>query len=137
MPKTYFCTKIYNSETCGERDPKEFPTGRYSTCKRCRSKLNNDTIKLKKNTESESKADNIDPDMNFRYLIEDTIRRFPMIKGRTIEDSIHIVDTLCSDLITSNYDFMEKLKLSVQIEFKKMNDKISSLENELIEMKKI
>jgi hypothetical protein len=90
--KIHYCDKMVENKVCGEMNPVNFETGRYSTCKRCRIKMNNKNraIKNKKleNDIYETKANIIDPDVDIRYLIEETINNVNFIRKKSIINAI-------------------------------------------------
>ncbi len=98
MPKGYCCKRIVNGELCGETDPGKFSPGRYTACKACRNMASKQTISDKKVKVRDDIAQNLDPDENIRYLIEDTIKRVRLINGNknTVEEAINTVDEMNS-----------------------------------------
>ena len=90
--KEYFCNKMIDLKTCGETDPLKFEKGRYSTCKKCRVKLNSSYVANKKKSEEEQEykeiTDKVDPDYNIRYIVEETFLNTPLIRNKSIVNVI-------------------------------------------------
>jgi hypothetical protein len=47
MPKDFLCNKIIDGVVCNENNPENFEPGRYSTCKKCRVRINREGKALK------------------------------------------------------------------------------------------
>lgn len=135
MPKVYFCTKIKNFTTCGETNPENFPSGRYSTCKDCRNKYVRDYNKDKKDETNEEKSKQIESKNNIRYLIMDTIYNTPIINNKSIENKIRDIDDDISQVLETCSTDLEKFKKQVYIEFGSMMKRMSDLEKEVENLK--
>lgn len=130
MPKVYFCRQEINSEICGETNPENFEVGRYSSCRKCRAKYHERKRKTKKEEVIETSVEILDPLKNIRYVIEDTVRRIPLLEGQTIPDKILNIDADISELVIANselkekmnelFDYIKKLELEIQL-LKKIN----------------
>lgn len=133
--KVYFCTKTKDFKVCGENNPENFVIGRYSTCKECRNAYVREYNKEKKLNEAEEKNKEIDPSANIRYLILDTIKNAPMINGKSVDEKIRGNENDISEVLITNFDNMDKLKMEMFSEMKKMMTKISELEHEINKLK--
>jgi hypothetical protein len=129
MPKVYYCNKSIDGETCGETNQDNFETGRYSTCKKCRNKMNIEYHKSKKEEDKDNKNSMIDPDFSIRSLIEDTINKTPFINGISIKQKFNEVDdnnteTLiaCSNKIDFLLDKIEKMEKHIR----KLEDRLEN-----------
>lgn len=139
MPKTYFCKQIVNGDVCGENNAENFPPGRYSSCRECRNRIARANLSSKKDKENDTKVNNIDPDQNIRYLIEDTILRSPFIGGQTIVSVIKDINGMNSDnteSIGELREFNREIKdLIGQLKnASKLINKIHDLEARIIEL---
>ena len=133
MPKEYYCNKdIGGGETCCESNPENFEPGRYSTCRKCRTRINNENRnERKKKIEEEkvsTKIQEIDPDVNGRFLIEETLINAPLFRRKTIIKAIEdieqdITDVFddCNKNINGVKDDVEIIKENYRI-IKKDND---------------
>jgi hypothetical protein len=111
--KIHYCDKMVENKVCGEMNPTNFEAGRYSTCKRCRIKINNKnrTIKNKKleNDIYETKANIIDPDVDIRYLIEETINNVNFIRKKSIINAILDMEQDITDVLTGSDEKIDKI----------------------------
>jgi hypothetical protein len=112
MSKVYFCKQECNFQVCGETDPKNFESGRYSTCKSCRSKVKKEKRQVEKNKDSEEKMSAIDPSKNIRYIVEDTILRIPLLEGETIHEKIRNTEEDISELAVKNHNINTKIDMN-------------------------
>ena len=111
MSKTYYCTKmIDNSTICGERNIENFKPGRYNTCKSCRLKIMADYNKNKRDELREKKIQEIDPETNIRFVVEDTIKRVPLIEGKTIEENLNSLDEEIGEMSIKNCEYKERIE---------------------------
>ena len=134
-PKVYFCTKTKDFKFCGETDPEKFVQGRYSTCKECRNAYVREYNKEKKQSEAEEKNKEVDPSSNIRYLIVDTIKNAPIIEGYSVESKLRGNEDDISEVLCKNVKDLENLKKDMYEETRKMMNKITELENEIIKLK--
>lgn len=122
MPKTYFCKQYINGEACGESDPSKFIEGRYSTCRECRSRLQ----KKYTNKKIEEKVEQIDPKQQIRWLIEDTIKKSLLIRGKTIVDFIISNDEILSTSIVEAGELKDKISY-MELVIRQLQKEIVSL----------
>jgi hypothetical protein len=140
MPKEYCCNKLLESgAVCGERDSTKFSSGRYTTCRNCRLKSMSYYNKKKTSDRKDEKNTNIDPECNIRYLIEDTIKRIPLMNNYTIPERIESFEEEYTGFLSKQ----ERNNESIQSKFNLFEQKIASLEKyiekiekELSELKK-
>jgi lipopolysaccharide assembly outer membrane protein LptD (OstA) len=140
MPKEYCCNKLLESGTvCGERDSTKFSSGRYTTCRNCRLRFMTSYNKKKTSDKKEEKNTNIDPECNIRYLIEDTIKRIPLMNNYTIPERIESFEEEYTEFLSKH----ERRNGTIQSKFNLLEQKIESLEKyiekiekELSELKK-
>ncbi len=117
MTKEFYCNKLLpNREICGEKEVSNFEKGRYSTCKKCRTRLNSEYIKQKKDEDLKDKFKTIDSDNNIKCLIEDTINKYPIYSGCTIVQLFSDLQnytseelSFMSERIRENNDLIKKL----------------------------
>jgi hypothetical protein len=140
MPKEYCCNKILESgAVCGERDTTKFNVGRYTTCKNCRLKFMSNYNKSKSSGKKDEKNSIIDPEYNVRYLIEDTIKRIPLIERNTIPERIEIIEEEYIDSLTKQQIKNEQVQLKFLVLEQKINTLekyIEKIEKELSDLKK-
>ncbi len=116
MPKTYYCDKILdNGIICGERDTSKFIEGRYTTCRACRLNLMSKYNKSKTSKKQEEVSNKIDPDTSIRYLIEDTIKRIPLINKNTIPERIEGLEEDITDVFTKQWQYVEKNDTKIEV----------------------
>ena len=140
MPKEYCCNKLLESgAVCGERDTTKFSSGRYTTCRNCRLRSMANYNKKKTSDKKDEKNTNIDPECNIRYLIEDTIKRIPLMNSYTIPERIESIEEEYIDSFNKQKDKNE----SIQVKYNYLEQKVNSLEKyiekiekELLELKK-
>ena len=114
MPKEFICRQIKNGELCGETNPENFSSGRYTACKSCRSKMASKLINEKKIKDKDEKANRIDPDEDTRYLIEDTIKRIPLINNKTVQEAIRDIDEMNVNNVLQINDLNNLVKILMQ-----------------------
>jgi hypothetical protein len=109
MTKEYFCSKILSTGiTCGERDSSKFISGRYTTCKKCRLQKMSDYNKSKTSKKKDEESEKIDPDCNIRWIIEDTIKRIPLINRQTIPERIESSEEDITNILNLHHEYTEK-----------------------------
>jgi hypothetical protein len=95
MPKTYLCTKIFDGKECGETNPENFPSGRYSVCKKCKNKEMTEIRKKKKQDNVKERLKKIDPELDFKKLIENQ----PVFhKNKTVKEGMKILLSKINEL---------------------------------------
>ena len=127
MPKEFICRQIKNGELCGETNPENFSSGRYTACKSCRSKMASKLLNEKKIKDKDDKANFLDPDEDTRYLIEDTIKRIPLINNKTVQEAIRDIDEMNS-LNTSEIGDLNDLLKTLMQRIKVLEEKLHSLQ---------
>jgi hypothetical protein len=135
MPKVYFCTKVVDFKTCGETNPDNFPSGRYSTCKTCRNKNVRDYNKEKKILESEESNKKTDPSHNIRNLIIDTINYTPIVNGKSVYDKFQDIDYDVTDVLNKCTNDLDEYKKQMNKEFTKLMEEIKELKKEIFDLK--
>ncbi len=148
MTKIHYCKKILeNGTVCGEMDASKFESGRYSACKSCRNISTIACIKSKKEGIKVEKIKKIDPDVNLRWLIEDTIKNIPLLDGtRTIKDSILSLEEESSNMFNNNcyreeriFNILKQHELDMNFllgKIQKLESENKELKNEISELKK-
>jgi hypothetical protein len=91
MPKQHFCKKAENNIVCGEHNPENFEEGRYSICKKCRTKATYESVKKKRDKEKEIKVEEIKTEFNILDIAKDTFLKVPVKNGETIEQNLDSV----------------------------------------------
>jgi hypothetical protein len=140
MPKEYCCNKLLESGiVCGQRDQTKFSSGRYTTCRDCRLRFMSSYNKSKIQNKKEEKNSNIDPEFNIRYLIEDTIKRIPLMERNTIPERIECIEEEFIDSLSkqqSKNQFIESKFLLLEQKIDTLEKYIQKIEKELSELKK-
>lgn len=98
MSKKYFCENIIGLDVCGESDPINFSSGRYTRCKKCRNQDTRKRLQEKKELLADEtidkKVEELKDGRKIQLLIEDIIIGKPLMQGgMTISDWIHLLDT--------------------------------------------
>lgn len=140
MPKEYCCNKLLESGiVCGQRDQTKFSSGRYTTCRDCRLRFMSTYNKKKNSDKKDDKNISLDPDCNIRYLIEDTIKRIPLMNSYTIPERIESFEEEYTEFLSKQ----ERKNGLIQSKFLFLEQKIDTLEKyiekiekELSELKK-
>ena len=139
MPKTYCCDKILENGTiCGESDITKFMDGRYTTCKPCRYRLMSVYNKNKTTERKDKRIETIDPDAHLRFIIEDTLRRVPLIGRQSVIERIKNGEDDVSGFFENQYTTNDRVNLKLlQLEQKinTMQLYIDNLEKEVSDLK--
>lgn len=111
MPKTYYCNKLIDgSVVCGETNPENFTEGRYNTCRTCRLQMMSSYNKNRREEIREKKIRELDPSQDIRFVVEDTIKRIPLLDGKTISDKITNLEEDIGEVSIQSFEYNERLE---------------------------
>jgi hypothetical protein len=128
MPKVHFCKKLVNGNICGQRDPDNFESGRYSICKECKKKEIYAIQKSKREKEKLNEVISIDSVIKSSD-IKDTVLKVPLLNGETIKENFEGVIRSIDDLRIKHNESINIMNLNITIFQKQQNDLQTKYDN--------
>jgi cellulose biosynthesis protein BcsQ len=122
MPKQHFCKTISDTVICGERDPEKFEPGRYSICKKCRTKATNNVVKKRRELEKEVKLKEIKSNISISDIAKDTFLKIPVRNGETIEENFDSVIRSINQLQEDRTGDINLMNMNISLFQKKQNE---------------
>ena len=122
MPKQHFCKNIENNIICGEIEPEKFEKGRYSICKKCRTRTTYNIVKKKRETEKEVKLTEIKSNISITDIAKDTFLKVPVKNGETIEQNLDSVIRSLNKIEMDRTNDVNLMNLNITLFQKKQNE---------------
>lgn len=122
MPKQHFCKTIQEDTICGEKDPEKFESGRYSICKKCRTKATNNIVKKRRELEKEARLEEIKSNMSILDIAKDTFLKVPVKNGETIEQNFDSVIRSLNKIELEQTNNINLMNMNISLFQKKQNE---------------
>ena len=122
MPKQHFCKKVENNIVCGEHNSENFEEGRFSICRKCRTRSTYESVKKKRDKDKELKIEEIKTEFNILDITKDTFLKVPVKNGLTIEQNLDSVIRSINKIEIDRTNDANIMNLNITLFQKKQNE---------------